>query len=98
MWYCDGCRSNKTLSEQEVADSFRAAAHFIESRVFNPNVLRDVIVEVFCPVCLRRAEEFWLDKMNVYQEAWKVFVARMDNHRARFWAPAKPIAAVAAKR
>jgi hypothetical protein len=85
--FCDGC--TRELREEPLAASNAVAMRFISE---HPEA-QGMLGEVFCHICLLRADQYWTEKITVLREVMDVSRRRLDNFRKAFWS-ARPMKVV----
>jgi hypothetical protein len=78
--FCDSC--GRELRQDGLAASNAAAIQFLAT---HPEA-QGVMGEVWCAMCLPRAEQYWTEKLVVVREVMDVSRRRLENFRKQFWA------------
>ena len=79
-FYCDAC--TRELRQEGLAESNAAAMRFMAE---HPEA-QGTLGEIYCHMCLPRAEVYWTEKMTVLKEVMDVSRRRLENFRKQFWA------------
>lgn len=81
---CDGCKSPRSLSYDELHKSALAVRAYLEQ---HPEAQGDAkqLDTVFCSTCVQHADSYWAGKILVYRAAVNELANRINAHHRRFW-------------